>query len=45
MYDRAISITLNERGQLFDAEFTEPLKIPYEHLQRLFDEAETNFPL
>ncbi|MGI6735357.1 MAG: hypothetical protein ACOX3C_04140 [Bacilli bacterium] len=45
VYDRAISITLNERGQLFDAEFTEPLKIPYEHLQRLFDEAETNFPL
>jgi len=27
------------------AEFTEPLKIPYEHLRRLFDEAQTNFPL
>lgn len=45
VYDRAISITLNERGQMFDAEFTEPLKIPYEHLRRLFDEAQTNFPL
>ena len=30
---------------MFDAEFTEPLKIPYEHLRRLFDEAQTNFPL
>lgn len=45
VYDRAVSITLNERGQKFDAEFTEPFKIPYTHLRRLFDEAQTNFPL
>lgn len=45
VYDRAISITLNDRGALFDAEFTEPIKLPYSYLKRLFNEAVTNYPL
>ncbi len=45
VYDRAISISLNDRGAIFDAEFTEPLRVPYTYLKRLFNEAVTNFPL
>ncbi|HZJ89075.1 MAG TPA: hypothetical protein VFD05_00085 [Bacilli bacterium] len=45
VYDRAIAITLNERGALYDAEFTEPVRMPYEYLNKLFGEAKTNFPL
>lgn len=45
VYDRAISISLNDRGAMFDAEFTEPIKLPYTYIKKLFDEAVTNFPL
>lgn len=45
VYDRAIAISLNERGDLYDAEFTEPVKMPYVYLNKLFGEAKTNYPL
>jgi hypothetical protein len=45
VYDRAISISLNDRGAVFDAEFTEPLRVPHSYLKRLFSEAQTNYPL
>ncbi len=45
VYDRAISISLNDRGAVFDAEFTEPIRLPYSYIQRLFNEAVTNYPL
>lgn len=45
VYDRAISISLNDRGAVFDAEFTEPIRLPYTYIQRLFNEAVTNYPL
>ena len=39
VYDRAISISLNDRGAVFDAEFTEPIRLPFTYIQRLFSEA------
>ncbi len=45
VYDRAISISLNDRGAVFDAEFTEPLRVPHEYLKQLFNEAVSNYPL
>ncbi len=45
VYDRAISISLNDRGAVFDAEFTEPLRVPHTYLKRLFSEAQMNYPL
>lgn len=45
VYDRAIAISLNDRGALYDAEFTEPVRLPYDYLNKLFGEAKTNYPL
>lgn len=39
VYDRAVTLYLNERAKYFDAPFTEPINLSYDYLQKLFDEA------
>lgn len=45
VYDRAIAISLNDKGQAFDAEFTEGITMPTEYFTKLYAEAQTNYPL
>ena len=45
VYDRAITITLNDKGERFDAEYTEGVVMPFENLMLLYSQAQTNFPL
>ena len=45
VYDRAISITLNDKGDTVDTEYTEAVSMPYENLAKLYDQALTNFPI
>ena len=39
VYDRAVTLYLNERAKYFDAPFTESINLSYDYLQKLFDEA------
>lgn len=41
VYDRAVTIHLNERGKYFDAPITQPLNISYDYLDSLFGKALT----
>lgn len=45
VYDRAISMSLNTKGVRFDAHYEESLNISYEYLNKLFEEAYTNYPI
>jgi hypothetical protein len=45
VYDRAMSIFFDNKGIAFDYEFTEPLSMPYEYLDKLFNQAKTNYPI
>lgn len=45
VYDRAITLTLNDKGEKFDAEYTEGVLLPFENLQLLYSQAQTNYPL
>ena len=40
VYDRAVTLTLNERAQYFDAPFTEPINLSFDYLESLFAEAQ-----
>ena len=39
VYDRAMSIDINEKGKPFDAPYTENLNLSYKHLESMFREA------
>ena len=45
VYDRAISITLNDKGDSIDAEYTEGVFMPYENFAKLFEQALSNYPI
>ncbi|MGD9813806.1 MAG: hypothetical protein AB7D50_02180 [Bacilli bacterium] len=45
VYDRAITLTLNDKGEQFDAEYTEGVFIPYDNLALLYQQAQTNYPI
>ncbi len=45
VYDRAITLTLNDKGERFDAEYTEGVMMPYENLNLLYSQAQTNYPI
>lgn len=45
VYDRAITLTLNDKGERFDAEYTEGVMLPYQNLALLYEQAQTNYPL
>ena len=45
VYDRAVTLYLNERAKYFDAPFTEPINLSYDYLQKLFDEAAQAHPI
>ncbi|MCF0117851.1 MAG: hypothetical protein HUJ61_07400 [Bacilli bacterium] len=45
VYDRAISLFLNNKGIAFDADFAEPVNLSYEYLNKLYKEALTNYPV
>lgn len=41
VYDRAVAISLNEKGSYFDAPVTDSLKLSHDYLQSLYDRALT----
>ena len=45
VYDRAISLFFDDKGRPFDAEYQEPLNVPYSQLKGLFDDAVNQFPI
>ena len=45
VYDRAVTLYLNERAKYFDAPFTEPINLSYDYLEKVFDEAYQQFPI
>lgn len=45
VYDRAITIALNQRADLIDAPFTEPISMTYEYLEELFKRVQTGYNL
>jgi hypothetical protein len=45
VYDRAMSIFFDNKGIPFDYEFTESISMPYEYLDKLFNQAKTNYPI
>jgi hypothetical protein len=45
VYDRAITIYLNERAKYFDAPYTEPVNISYDYLEKLFSMAAEKHPI
>jgi hypothetical protein len=45
VYDRAMSIFFENRGIAFDAEFTESMAMPVSYLEKLFAEAQNNYPI
>lgn len=45
VYDRAITITLNDKGNRFDAEYTEGVLMPHKNLALLYEQAQTNYPI
>ena len=45
VYDRAVTLYLNERAQYFDAPFTDPIKLSYAYLAGLFDDAAQKHPI
>ena len=45
VYDRAISLFFDDKGRPFDADEQESMSIPYSQLERLFREAEEQYPI
>ena len=45
VYDRAVTLYLNERAKYFDAPFTEAINISYDYLEKIFDEAYEKYPI
>lgn len=45
VYDRAVTIELNEKANFFDAPITESLNCSYAYLQQLFDRAHQQFSI
>ncbi|MFW5780338.1 MAG: hypothetical protein ACOCWI_02675 [Bacillota bacterium] len=39
VYDRAITVEMNEKGKYFDAPVTNPVNISYDYMESLFDKA------
>lgn len=45
VYDRAMSIFFDNRGIAFNADFTESMALPFGYLEKLYAEAQTNYPI
>jgi len=45
VYDRAMTLTFSTKGVAFDCPFTEPVSITFDFLNKLFMEAQTNYPM
>ena len=45
VYDRAVTLYLNERAQFFDAPFTDSINISFNYLENLFADAAEKYPL
>lgn len=45
VYDRAIPIDLDDRAEFFEAPDQEPIRLNYEHLMKLYDEAKKKYPI
>ena len=45
VYDRALTINIDNKGIPFDAPDTAPVKISYTYLQSLFDKAQEDYPV
>lgn len=45
VYDRAIPIEINERGEVFEAPDTEPVRITAAHLEEMFQAAREQYPI
>ncbi|MCX5775689.1 MAG: hypothetical protein NTV44_04960 [Firmicutes bacterium] len=45
VYDRAMTLTFSSKGVAFDCPFTEPVSITFDFLNKLFQEAQTNYPM
>ena len=45
VYDRAIPIDLDSRADAFECEWTEPVYVSTDHLNKLFDEAKQKYPI
>ncbi len=45
VYDRAIPIDLDDRAEFFEAPDTEPLRLSYKHLEKLYEEAKQKYPI
>ncbi|MBE6133650.1 MAG: hypothetical protein E7178_03150 [Erysipelotrichaceae bacterium] len=45
VYDRAISLFFDDKGRPFDAEYQDPINVPYNQLKALFDDAINQYPI
>lgn len=45
VYDRAIPIDLDDRAEFFEAPDTEPMRLSYKHLEKLYQEAKEKYPV
>lgn len=45
VYDRAIPIDLDQKAEFFEAPDQEPIRLNYNHLMKLFDEAKEKYPI
>lgn len=45
VYDRAIPIDLDDKAEPFEAPDTPPMRISYNHMAKLYDEAKQNHPI
>ena len=45
VYDRAMSLFFDDKGRAFDAEYQEPINVPYNQLKALFDDAVNQYPI
>ena len=45
VYDRAIPIDLDDRAEYFEAPDTPPMRLSYNHLEKLYEEAKEKYPV
>ena len=45
VYDRALVINLDSKGIAFDAPMTTPKRVPYSHIEKLYDKAIKDYPV
>jgi tRNA A37 threonylcarbamoyladenosine biosynthesis protein TsaE len=45
VYDRAVSISLNKKGQYFDAPLTDNMQVTYEYIESLFNKAQNSISI